>query len=176
MDTSEFELFIVQYEKDIFSFCMHLTMQKDLAEDLYQDTLLKAFKMCDKIEKSNNPKSFILSIAIGIWNNYKRKQNRRKIIIPENSLEENESDKQSSSLSTEAIIEKNEERKAIRKALEQIDDKFKIPLILLYGEEMSLENIAAVCKTPKGTIKSRLFKGRELLRQQLKKEGYGYDE
>ena len=88
MNTSEFELFIEKYGNDVYHFCRFLTMQQELAEDLYQDTVLYAFEVCEKIDLQNNPKSFFLSIAVGKWKNYQRKRGRRSRIGGEQSLDE----------------------------------------------------------------------------------------
>lgn len=51
-------------------------MNKDLAEDLYQETMLKAFEVKDRINEKENPQSFIISIAIGKWRNMKRRKKK----------------------------------------------------------------------------------------------------
>ena len=73
MDISEINALIDQYGKDIFSFCKKLTYSEHDAEDLYQDTFLKAFESREKIDINNNPKSYLISIAVFLWNNKKRK-------------------------------------------------------------------------------------------------------
>ncbi len=175
MDVSEFEKLIIEYEKDIFHFCRHLTMEQDMAEELYQDTLLKAFEVCEKIKSSNNPKSFILSIAIGKWKNHRRKIGRRMELVHQQSLEGQETEVASGQVPLQKEVEQREDRKAVRLALMRVDEKFRIPLILLYREELKVEQIAVVLKIPPGTVKSRLYKGRELLKQELEKEGFAYE-
>ena len=58
MDSKEFDNIINEYGKDIYSFCLYLTRNKEDADDLYQDS---------------NPKSYLLTIATNVWNNHKRK-------------------------------------------------------------------------------------------------------
>ncbi len=175
MEASEFEKIITKYEKDIFNFCRHLTVEQDAAEELYQDTLLKAFEVCERIQGSDNPKSFILSIAIGKWKNHRRKTSRRRELVPQQSLEGQELEVADSQISIQKQLEQQEDRKAVRTALMRVEEKFRIPLILLYQEEMKLDQIAIILKIPRGTVKSRLYKGRELLKQELEKEGFAYD-
>jgi RNA polymerase sigma-70 factor (ECF subfamily) len=56
-----------------------------------------------------------------------------------------------------------------------MDDKFRIPLILFYFDDCGVEAISEICKIPRGTVKSRLHKGRAMLRESLNKEGFDYE-
>ncbi|WP_304943677.1 RNA polymerase sigma factor [Vallitalea guaymasensis] len=68
--------------KAIYGFCYNLTNKKNDADDLYQETFLKAMELCHKIDRNNNPKGFLISIAIGIWKNNCRKYAWRQRIAP----------------------------------------------------------------------------------------------
>ncbi len=72
MTKRELEMCIDEYGKDIYSFCKRLTNNKLEADDLYQDTFLKAVQCRDKIEYGSNPKSYLLSIALRLWKNKKK--------------------------------------------------------------------------------------------------------
>lgn len=73
MKVIEVSYLIYDNGKDIYSFCRQLTQNKDAADDLYQDTFLKAVELSDKIDMKNNPKSYLLSIAVKLWRNRQRK-------------------------------------------------------------------------------------------------------
>ena len=172
MDVDEFEIFLMEYERDLFSFCRHLTMDRDLASELYQETALSAFEMRMKIDTNNNPKSLLFSIAVGKWKNMYRKHARRQVIAPEVSLDfaghvATESD-------TESSVLRGHVNESIGSALAEIDDKFRLPLILHYFDDMPLDAIGKVLKIPSGTVKSRLHKGRALLKKSLEEEGINY--
>jgi len=166
----EFSDFLEVCERDIFSFCKYLTMGNGDVEELYQETVLAAFLAVDKIDGAQNPKAFVYAIAVGKWKNMRRKATRRSVIAP--SADEDALLTVAGSDDVETAAEKNELKRAIAIALSGIDDKFRIPLILHYFDDYSLEEIARICSIPKGTVKSRLHKGRGLLRKGLMKEGY----
>jgi RNA polymerase sigma-70 factor (ECF subfamily) len=170
MNAVEFEQFITEYEKDLYSFCCCLSGGAD--GDLYQDTVLAAFEMRARIDFTRNPKSLLFSVAVGKHKNARRKAWRRNAKVPQISLDECAWEEPKTSDSTETIAQSNFEREAIQKALAGLHDKFRIPLILHYFDDMKLEEIAEICKVPKGTIKSRLHKGRSLLKAVLEKEGF----
>jgi len=168
MDAIEFEKFIEVYETDIFSFCRYLAQDSHIAADLYQDTVLAAFEKRDKIVLTNNPKALFLSIAIGKWRNIRRKAGRRQAIAPETSLSDIQSEPATpSEASPEALALSQLEKATIREALAKMDDKFRIPLILHYYDHMDIKSIGEIINKPPGTVKSRLHKGRAILKKAL---------
>jgi len=169
-NANEFSIFLEACERDIFSFCKYLTMGKGDADELYQDTVLAAFLAMDKIDITHNPKAYVYSIAVGKWKNATRKAARRNAIAP--AINEEALLYVPGSDNVEAAAEAAALKQTLATAIKGIDDKHRIPLILHYFDDCSTEEIANICNIPKGTVKSRLHKGRELLRKDLAKEGY----
>jgi RNA polymerase sigma-70 factor (ECF subfamily) len=174
MTLAEFENFIQQHEKDLFSFCCYLAMDRDVADDLYQDTVLQAFESISKIDTDRNPKSLLFSIAVGKWKNAKRKAGRRSAIAPTVLFGEFTEDPSGGGdperRAIEALL-----RNCVHGSIMKMDDKFRIPLLLFYFDDCNMETIAKICKIPPGTVKSRLHKGRAMLRESLKKEGFEHE-
>ena len=56
--------------------------------------------------------------------------------------------------------------------IRDLPEKIRVPLILFYLSDCSIEQIAAIIKKPPGTVKSRLFKGRSLIKKRLEEIGY----
>ena len=165
MDRNTFEELISSHEKDLYSFCSYLSAA--MAPDLYQDTVLAAFEARAKIDPSQNPRAFLFSIAAGKWKNMRRKAARRQKLRPDPHPEDliSKDDPEAQTQDTLA-------RESIQSALATLDDKFRIPLILHYFDDLSLVSIAQICNVPQGTIKSRLHKGRALMMAALEKEGF----
>ncbi|MCL2592773.1 MAG: RNA polymerase sigma factor [Defluviitaleaceae bacterium] len=174
MDIAEFESFLESHEKDIYTFCSYLTMDKTLAEDLYQDTILKAFEVIDKIDKHQNPKSFFFSIAAGHFKNFNRKTKRRQEIVPTVSLDDIVIEPKTGD-NTALLAEKNMLNELVAKIIEKLDDKFRIPIILCYFDDLSEESISNILSIPRGTVKSRLYKARALIKQELERMGFSYE-
>ena len=82
MELEDIEKIISEYGNVIYKFCIKLTGNKEDGEDLYQQTFLKAIELKHRIDKNNNPRSFLVSVAIKTWKNSVRKNNRRMLIIP----------------------------------------------------------------------------------------------
>lgn len=173
MTAKELEELIRTQGKAIYTFCYHLTQNKIDSDDLYQETFLKAFEQCDKIEKTNNPKSFLLSISVNVWKNQRKKYARRNRIAPqETSYEEWEPLIGDNQISPEEKAIHHETYKTVWQEVGKLEDKFKIPMYLYYTSEMSIESIAKLLHIPKGTVKSRLHKARTIMKQRLEESGY----
>ena len=162
-ESNEFINLVDEYSDSIYKFCRSLTYSQEDAEDLFQETFLKAYEQLPKLNASGNPKGFLFTTALYIWKSWKRKYARRKRLAPMETLDEN-------SVSTTDMEDNfmvQEEVRIVRELVESLPDKYKVLLILYYTVDMSVADIAAVLKLPQGTVKSRLFKGRELVEKGL---------
>lgn len=169
MDNMDIDRLVMLYGKAVYGFCLRLARNRDDADDLYQETFLKALELCTRIDKNNNPKGFLISIAVGLWKNNRRKYARRQKIAPEEELsEESVSSSMYVNASTpEEIAILNERCAVVRTAADKLNDKLKIPLYMYYTAEMSVEDIASALRIPQGTVKSRLYKARKTLKNVL---------
>lgn len=160
----EFADLVDAYGNMVYRFCRSLTYSKEDADDLFQETFLRTFEQLPKISISDNPQGFLFSTSLYIWKSWKRKYARRKRLAPEEPLDE-------AVVGGVANMEDGfmaqEETRIVRKLVEALPDKFRIPIILYYTMEMSVPDIASTLKLPVGTVKSRLFKARKLLEKGL---------
>ena len=169
LDTTELDDLARLYGKAVYGFCHKLAKNRADADDLYQETFLKAIELCSKMKKDRNPKAFLISLAVGLWKNNRRKNARRNQIAPVDELCDGVSGAEmlSDGSTPEGIIISRECRTSIQAAANELNEKLKIPLYMYYTAEMSVEEIALVLKIPKGTVKSRLYKARKELEQVL---------
>ena len=160
---------ICEYGKEIYSFCKHLTCSRQEADDLYQDTFLKAVELQQKIDWQENPKSFLLSVAVRIWKNRKRKVAWRNRIAPTEVLIEERDVEEC--CDTEVSLEEGyiiqEESRIVRSAVDKLPEKLRMCVLLFYMEELSIPQIAKILKIPQGTVKSRLYQARKQLQKEL---------
>lgn len=166
MDLSEL---ITLHGKTIYSFCHHLAKNKADADDLYQETFLKATELCCKIDKANNPKGFLIAVAARLWKNNSRKYARRQRISPIEELNENVRNMYivNGEKTPEDIVISKETHLLLLTVAQQLKDKLRIPLYMYYTVGMTNEEIATALKIPLGTVKSRLHRAREILKNSL---------
>ncbi len=173
MKAWELEKCIDEFGTDIYRFCMKLCMDKANAEDLYQQTFLNALESNIELDWEQNPKALFFSFAYNLWKSEQRKNTRRSNLVPCVNLDnENEN-----LISSEENIEENIFRQELiaetKQIIEKLPEKIRIPLTLHYLFEQPVDEIAKEIKKPPGTVKSRLFKGRSLIKKRLEELGYG---
>ena len=130
----------------------------------------------EKVDVNQNPRSFLLSIAIKLWKNKRRKYAWRQRIAGMESLEEKDEYQNipsnlDDSLPEERLLQK-EQNALVRSSIQELSQKYQILLYLYYTSELSTREIAACLKLPEGTVKSRLHKARILLKEKLEVAGY----
>lgn len=162
--------------KDIYNFCRQLTQNKDEADELYQDTFLKAVELCERIDIGNNPKSYLMSVAVKLWKNRKRKFAwRGRIAMMEchsDELDYGEYQCSKEQSPEEELLEK-EKQEMVAKAVRALKEQYRVPMYLYYAADMSLKEISQILQRPEGTVKSRLHKAREEVKKYLEDNGYG---
>lgn len=174
MRQEELEQYIREYGKDLYSFCRSVTRNLEEAQDLYQDTFLKLYEIGDRLMTLNNPKSYLMGIAVNLYRNEKRKLSvRRRIVGVWQSVEEMDTDIPEDARLLEEEVIAREECRIVRSAVQSLADKYRLPVLLFYMEELSLSEIAFVLRLPEGTVKSRLHRAKRILQQMLmeKQEG-----
>ncbi len=168
MSHEELETCIRENGKAVYSFCCQLTRSRQEADDLYQDTFLKMVELSERLDIKRNLKSYLLSVAVNLWRNRKRKYAvRQKITGPMQSMEEMELELPTGEELPEEQIISEEERRMIRRAVSRLPEKYRLPVLLFYMEELKLSEISGVLRLPEGTVKSRLFKAKKLLKKEL---------
>lgn len=169
MTKTDLENCIWEYGKDIYSFCRNLTLNLQEADDLYQDTFLKAVERMEEIDWEKNPKSYLLSVALRLWKNKKRKYAWRNRIANMLSLtdELDLDDEKTPMFSPENEILKKEETDLVRQAVNELPEKLKIVILLYYMEDLPVAQIAYILKIPIGTVKSRMHQAKKILEQEL---------
>ncbi|MCM1097772.1 MAG: RNA polymerase sigma factor [Ruminococcus flavefaciens] len=157
------------YGRDIYSFCRYLAGTVQEADELYQDTWLRVVERLERVDSAGNVKSYCLSMAVGIWKNKKRKFAWRKRIVGSQACLEDERGEIlcDPSLPLEERILGEEQSRLVRKAVCELPQKLKTVTLLYYMEDLSTAQIAEVLKVSAGTVKSRLYHARLLLKKKL---------
>ena len=142
MNKQLLEHYIEAYVTDIYSFCIRLTQNRELAEELYQDTFLA---MCEKEDwkEEGNVKSYLLGITIKLWQNRKRKFAWRKRIAAEIPLSKEQGlEAFSADENLEQHMVSKEEQEAVWKAVYKLPEQLRIVILLYYMEDFKVAEIA----------------------------------
>ena len=165
MDKNELEKIIDIHGNDILSFCHYLTRNREEAEDLCQDVFLVAFQKVETMQLGTQTKSFLLSIAVRLWKNRKRKFAWRKRITDDRILPVITENRTSEQISSDPvnITSSSEIQKTVLDGVDNLPEKLKIPLLLYYMEGMKEREISEILSIPLGTVKSRIAQAKAKL-------------
>lgn len=175
MTTEEMEILAKRHMESVFQFCCFLTGSRSEAEDLCQDTFLKAIELEKKIDCINEDremKNYLIGIAVNLWKNHRRKKSWRQRIAPSSSFDEIAQQMLCTEQNIEDEMLKKEMVNEVRVAVERLPDKQKIVINLYYSAEMNMEEVAKVLHIPRETVKSRLRLAKGKIRKSLEVLGY----
>lgn len=167
MNKQLLEHYIEAYGTDLYSFCIRLTQNRELAEELYQDTFLA---MCEKEDwkEEGNVKSYLLGITIKLWQNRKRKFAWRKRIAAEIPLSKEQGlEAFSTNENLEQHMVSKEEQEAVWKAVYKLPEQLRIVILLYYMEDFKVAEIAEKLSLSISNVKSKLMRARRYLKQEL---------
>lgn len=173
MEAREIERCIDEFGTDVYRFCLKLCMNREDAEDLYQQTFLRALEGEVTLKWGKNPRAFFFAVAHNQWKSGRRKAARRSGLAPCTNMEEEQENMICSGEDIEADYLRREMMSEINRIIQALPDKFRIPLILFYLFEFKVEQIGRMTGKSPGTVKSRLFKGRKMIKKKLEEAGYG---
>lgn len=168
MNSREIEHCIDKYGKDIYRFCYFLTNNKDKADDLYQETFLKSLEINNDI-RVRDTKNYLIGIASNIWRNQYRKEKRWQKIFSKEEYDEAGISSEDNML--DLLIE-DETSKMVMSIVNSISEKYRIVILMYYSGEMSTSEIAESLNISKGTVTSRLKRGREIIKKSLEEKEY----
>lgn len=177
MNKNEFELFVRESGKDILRFCRMTAADMEAGDELYQDTMLRLLEKRDRLNFTQNTKSYALSTSIFLWKNRKRKYANRLRLAPINSMDEmSEKGTQipdvEQSVSPEQIILRQDEAAMVQQLVASLPEKYRMPIYLYYSANMQIHEISGILELPEGTVKSRMRKAKKLLKEELEATGY----
>ncbi len=161
-DECSLSLWIDLYGQKLLRLAFAYTQNKQLAEDSVQEALLRAYRSKREINDQSKIFSWLARIVI---NECKRnmKKSIRRVIDGEHWISD-------SVESAETSYFRMATQQIVHQAVMTLPNKYKIPIILYYFEDISLAEISNVIGRPMGTVKSRLGRGREQLQKLLVKE------
>src|SRR5258708_315290 len=160
MDSSE----ALRYANDLFRYAMALSRNRAEAEDLVQETYVRALKAMDSLRPDSNMKVWMFTILRNAWRNQLRKQRTGPRIVELDKGEVSLDPPAERSNDPHNLFVSNMEREHVRVAIEQLPTDFREIVILREYEELSYLEIAELLHCPVGTVMSRLGRARARLR------------
>ncbi len=163
----------------LYNFALKMTHDPDEADDLLQETYLKAYRFFDKFEHGTNCKAWLFRIMKNSYINIYRKNHREPDKVDYGEIEEFyetiKSDRASDN-DLESEIFENVLDDEVMSAVQSLPDDFRTVILLCDIEGLTYEEIAEFVDCPIGTVRSRLHRARKMLAVKLndyaKRKGY----
>ncbi|MCC6316847.1 MAG: sigma-70 family RNA polymerase sigma factor [Gemmatimonadaceae bacterium] len=165
----DFDREVLAWMDDVYRFAMSLTRDAGKAEDLVQETYLRAFRSWLTFQPGSDARRWLFTIA---RNAFLRNLERERHHV---SLDDGDPDAMSAiqhyaglaSDGTDQLLARVDLAPALTEAIGQLNEPFRSAVVLVDVEGQSYEEAAAVLEVPIGTVRSRLFRGRRQLQEML---------
>ena len=166
---TEFEQEVMPHLQTLYSVALRMTRSEGDAEDLVQDTILRAYRFWDGYTAGSNCRAWLMRIMTNVFRNRYREHARAQEILGEAEASaanlgqfQGTAPRDAESALFGRMLSRDVER-----ALATLPPEFRLPVILADLEDLSYKEIADIMECPAGTVMSRLYRGRRLLQKQL---------
>ena len=168
----DFEAAAMPFVDSLYNTAYRMTRNSEDAEDLVQETYLKAYKYYDKFKEGTNFKAWLFKILKNTFINSYRKRQSEPLKSDFADIEDAFETQVSEEVTAKA---KNPEQELledvldedVQRALEELPDDYRMAVILADLEGFSYKEISEILEVPLGTVMSRLYRGRKLLEEEM---------
>lgn len=172
-----FEETALTHLDELYATALRYTKNEKDAEDLVQETFIKAYTNWHRFEQGTNCRAWLFTILTNTFiNKYRRKKKEREILNADDlrPIEENFFDRERTEFynSPERESVQKSFTSELQAALEQLSDEFRTVVVLADLNDFSYKEIAHILDCPVGTVMSRLFRGRKMMRELLVETAY----
>lgn len=164
-DADSLRLFVSRFQQMVFSLCLQMMRHRQDAEDVTQESLIRAVRHLGTWDQSRAIEPWILGIAANRCRTALGRRNRQPVVsstdLPEPSV--------NGRSSSEGVGEE------LQRAVAELRDDFRQCFTLFYVQQLSVQEISDLMHVPVGTVKTWLHRARKLLADQLQQRGVTVD-
>lgn len=166
---AEFERVALPWMNDVYRFAYSLTRNETDAQDLVQETYLRAFRSWHTFQPGSDARRWLFTICRNAFLR-SRERTRHEVDLEDGDTEALALASRHGEMlvdGTDRVLTQIDLRPALRSALEQLHEPFRSAVILVDVEDQSYDAAAEILGVPIGTVRSRLFRGRRQLQERL---------
>jgi RNA polymerase sigma-70 factor (ECF subfamily) len=171
-DKAAFDLLVAKYQRKIFRLLSRLIRDQAEVEDIAQEAFIKAYRALPNFRGDSAFYTWLYRIAINTAKNHLVSQGRRAPTTTEADIEEAETFDDGDHLrdlnTPESMLLTKQVGEAVNRAIDQLPEDLRTAIVLREIEGLSYEEIAESMSCPIGTVRSRIFRAREAIAQELK--------
>jgi RNA polymerase sigma-70 factor (ECF subfamily) len=168
-----FEELMRKYDKKIYSFVVRMVRNEDTAVDLTQDFFFKIYTVLDKYNFEYKFSTWAYRICYNLVIDYIRRNQAQVDSLDDESVSPRDM-LDSENVSREdgfRTLAREETHDYVWSVVDKIPLKFRELILLRYIQDLKYEEIADITALPVGTVKNRIFKAKEILKQEMEKDG-----
>lgn len=164
-----FEQLVKRYQKSIYNLAYRMTGSREDAEDLAQETFLRAYVKLETFQVGRRFSPWLFRIASNLCINWRNRQKQRELSL--DSLGEDKKEQllfPDTSADPLFQIEQNQLQTLLQQEILALPVRYRLVFTLRYLEDHSCREIAEILDMPEGTVKTYLFRARRILKEKLK--------
>ena len=163
-DYRAFDLLVLKYQSRVIATAFKYVKEKQLAEDIAQEAFIKSYKSIDSFREESSFYTWVYRIAVNTAKNYLVSAKRRDEVVISNLSEDDSFYLEKSDVDSPLdLLKASELRDLIFETLSSLGEETRTALSLREFDGLSYEQIAEIVKCPVGTVRSRIFRGREMI-------------
>lgn len=163
-DYQAFDLLVLKYQSRLISTAFKFVKDVQIAEDIVQDSFIKAFKALESFREDSSFYTWIYRIAVNTSKNFLVSKKRKSELLNSDLSEEASYEIEPvETYSPEDLLQATQLKKVITETIDHLGEDTRTALTLRELDGLSYEQIADVVNCPVGTVRSRIFRGREVI-------------
>lgn len=171
--STEFDQLVLDHTDMLYAVALRLTRNVSDAQDLAHNTVVKALRFHDKFREGTYIKAWLLTILRNTFINEYRRKTRHPVFVELTGAEAAPNPLPDPDVTFEPVGERYRDLMELLddeviQAIDELPDEFRVPVIMADVEDKSYKEIAKAMDCPLGTVMSRLYRGRKLLRSRLR--------
>jgi len=158
-DREAFAQLVLFYNEALYRWVARLTGNSHAAEDLVQDTFVRAYQAITRLRPDTNLKAWLFRIAHNLYANWVRDRKGKNATLPTEVFD--------SHSGPEELAQENETSRRLQQGIDKLPEEWKIALLLRIQEDMAFREIAVALGTTEETARWRVYKARQKLMETL---------
>ena len=158
-DREAFAQLVLFYNESLYRWVARLTGNSHAAEDLVQDTFVRAYQAITRLRPDTNLKAWLFRIAHNAYANWVRNRKGKNSLLPNDVLD--------TQAGPEELAQENETSRRLQQAIDKLPEEWKAALLLRIQEDMAFREMAIALGTTEETARWRVYKARQKLMETL---------
>ncbi len=170
-ESSAFEALVLKYQDRLFRSLYHMTRSREEAEDVTQEAFIQSYLKLSTFHQNSQFYTWLFRIAFNL--SISRRRKKRPAVSTDHGKQDHGIETVDPLPSPDTRLEQKENIAAVHRALDRLSQEHRSILVMRAIEGFDYQTISKTLELPVGTVRSRLSRARQKLKDELEREGYG---